>query len=77
MLDDVFFAKEQSEAWSSADLSDLSIFSEGPQEAGAWGDQLDDDNVGDNRWSTLCTLARTGNWLWNLLDITKICKPSS
>ena len=40
------------------------LFSEGePQEAGAWGDQLENDNggPGDNRWDTLCTLARARN----------------
>jgi hypothetical protein len=80
-LDDFFFAGEQSVARSPADLSVLSLFSEGePQEAGAWGDRLEVDNGGDNlnlnRLGTLRRLARAGGWLWNLLGITKICKPS-
>ena len=77
-LDDFFFAGELSEARSPADLSVLSLFSEGePQEAGAWGDQLEDDNGGDNlnvnRWGTLRRLVCAGGWLRNLLEI---CKPS-
>ena len=85
-LDDFFFAGEQSEARSLGDLSVLSLFSEGvPQEAGAWGDQLeDDDNGGDNLncWGNVTLrrlgLGRAGGWFWNLLKIIKICrKPSS
>jgi hypothetical protein len=66
-------------------MSYLSLFSEGPgesREAGAWGDQIEDDNGhggdSDNErpGGTLrhtVTLARVRNWLRNLLEITKIC----